>query len=183
VPEHHPPEVRASDADRDRVLDVLRAAAGDGRLTAAEHETRAGAALAARTVGDLAVLTADLRGPAAAPEPAPDVVRVKQRGGTLRRAGRWTVPRVLELKTSWCEVTLDFTEAVLRHDTLRLDLDVKGGSLVLLAAPGMTFESGDLAVSYTDVDLGSGPPGGAPGVRVAVAGKVKYGDLQVHWPG
>jgi hypothetical protein len=183
VLERHPPEARASDADRDRVLDVLRAAVGDGRLTADEHEARAGAALTARTLGDLAGLTADLPGPAAPAGPGPDVARLKQRYGALRRAGRWSVPPVLELKTSWCTVTLDFTEAAISHATLRLDLDVKGGSVVLLAAPGMVIESGELDVRYTDVDLGAGPPSGAaPGVRLLIAGKMRYGEIQARWP-
>ena len=39
------PELRASDADRDRVVEVLRGAAADGRLTAAELDERLGAAL------------------------------------------------------------------------------------------------------------------------------------------
>jgi Domain of unknown function (DUF1707) len=57
-----PPEVRASNADRDRVVDVLRAAAGDGRLTGDEFDERLEAALSSRTLGELAVLTADLAG-------------------------------------------------------------------------------------------------------------------------
>src|SRR6516165_1033052 len=48
------PEMRASDADRDRVVDVLRDAAGDGRLTADEFEERMEAALSSRTLGELA---------------------------------------------------------------------------------------------------------------------------------
>jgi len=54
------PEVRASDADRDRVVDVLREAVGDGRLRADEFDERMEAALSSRTLGELAGLTADL---------------------------------------------------------------------------------------------------------------------------
>ena len=54
------PELRASDADRDRVVDVLRVAAGDGRLAADELDERQEAALSSRTLSELAVLTADL---------------------------------------------------------------------------------------------------------------------------
>src|SRR2546422_4850051 len=54
------PELRASHADRDRVVDVLRIAAGDGLLTADELDGRLEAALSARTVRELTVLTADL---------------------------------------------------------------------------------------------------------------------------
>jgi hypothetical protein len=44
------PEQRASDADRDTAVDILCAAAADGRLTLAELDERAGAALSARTI-------------------------------------------------------------------------------------------------------------------------------------
>jgi hypothetical protein len=46
------PDLRASDADRDRVIDVLRAATADGRLTADEFSERMEAALASRTFRD-----------------------------------------------------------------------------------------------------------------------------------
>ena len=54
------PELRASHEDRDRVVELLRTAAGDGRLTAEELDERLEAALTARTHSELAVLTADL---------------------------------------------------------------------------------------------------------------------------
>jgi hypothetical protein len=56
------PGLRASDADRDLAVDVLCVAAGDGRLTAAELDERLEAALTARTIGELAAVTADLPG-------------------------------------------------------------------------------------------------------------------------
>ncbi|MGH3181462.1 MAG: DUF1707 SHOCT-like domain-containing protein, partial [Streptosporangiaceae bacterium] len=43
-------------------VDILRVAAGDGRLTPAEPDGRLEAALTARTIGELATLTADLPG-------------------------------------------------------------------------------------------------------------------------
>lgn len=48
-------------ADRDRAVDVLRIAAGDGLLTADELNERLEAALPARTLSELTALTADLR--------------------------------------------------------------------------------------------------------------------------
>ena len=50
------PELRASHEDRDRVVEILRVAAGDGRLTAAELDERLEAALTARTNSELAVM-------------------------------------------------------------------------------------------------------------------------------
>jgi uncharacterized protein DUF1707 len=48
------PVLRASDADRDRVIELLRAAVADGRLVPAEFDERVDAALAARTIDALA---------------------------------------------------------------------------------------------------------------------------------
>jgi Domain of unknown function (DUF1707) len=60
--------LRASDKDRDQVADILREQYAQGRLTIEEFEERSAAALAARTMGDLAPLTRDLP---VAPAPAP----------------------------------------------------------------------------------------------------------------
>jgi len=178
VPEDVPPAgMRASDADRDRVVDVLRAAAADGRLTPEELGQRVPAAYSARTLGELARLTADL-----ADRPV-DVIRIGQRGGSVRRAGRWVVPRRLELRPSWCDVMLDFTGAVIGHDTLRIDLNMRGGSLVLVARPGMVVDSGALVVRHGDVDIS---PLASPGVpvtlRVRLAGRMRYGWVEARWP-
>ncbi|WP_199816609.1 DUF1707 domain-containing protein [Streptomyces griseus] len=54
------PGLRVSDQERDAALDVLAAALAEGRLDPHEHAERAEAALAARTAGELAALTADL---------------------------------------------------------------------------------------------------------------------------
>jgi hypothetical protein len=48
------PVLRASDADRDRVIELLRAAVADGRLDQAEFDERVDAALTARTIDALA---------------------------------------------------------------------------------------------------------------------------------
>jgi Domain of unknown function (DUF1707)/Domain of unknown function (DUF4190) len=52
--------MRASSADRERAVDVLKAGFAEGRLTQDEYNDRMGRAYAARTYGDLATLTADL---------------------------------------------------------------------------------------------------------------------------
>ena len=62
------PHLRASDADRAGVADVLGRAMSSGRLTVAEYDDRLSRAYAARTLGELAELTTDLP---AAPAPAP----------------------------------------------------------------------------------------------------------------
>ena len=184
-----PPEVRASDADRDRVLDVLRAAVGDGRLTADEFEERMEAALSARTLGALAVLTADLGRPgtglAAATGTAAatveDVVRIDHKGGSVQRTGGWVVPRRIELRSSWSDVKLDFTEAVIVTDTLVVEMDMRGGALVMVTTPGVVVDAGSLTVRYTDVDVRSGGEPGVPVVlRVRLTGRMKYGSVEVR---
>jgi DUF1707 SHOCT-like domain len=74
APDHGP--LRASRADREQVVDLLKAAFVEGRLTQDELDGRIGQALAARTSAELAALTADLpaepeRAPIAAPASAP----------------------------------------------------------------------------------------------------------------
>lgn len=71
------PHHRASDAERDATAERLRVAGGDGRLDPEELEERLDAAYAAKTVGELAVLTRDLP---AAPAAKPTVVPNSERG-------------------------------------------------------------------------------------------------------
>jgi hypothetical protein len=59
--------MRAGDADRERVLDRLRAAHIEGRLTTDEFDERITATLAARTYGELGAITTDLPGEPPAP--------------------------------------------------------------------------------------------------------------------
>ncbi|MFI9819969.1 DUF1707 and DUF4190 domain-containing protein [Streptomyces sp. NPDC052013] len=62
------PSMLASHADRERAVDVLRAGFGEGRMEQQEFERRVARAYAARTVGELALLVADLpQGPAPHP--------------------------------------------------------------------------------------------------------------------
>jgi hypothetical protein len=52
--------LRASTADRERAIDVLKAAFAEGRLDQEEYTDRVGQAHASRTYGDLGALIADL---------------------------------------------------------------------------------------------------------------------------
>ncbi|MEV0170792.1 DUF1707 and DUF4190 domain-containing protein [Streptomyces sp. NPDC050803] len=73
----------ASHADRERAVDVLRAGYAEGRLEQPEFEKRVSRAYAARTVGELALLVADLpQGPV--PQQAP-LTPVAQTFLTVRR--------------------------------------------------------------------------------------------------
>jgi hypothetical protein len=104
-------ELRASDADRERVAAVLRRAAGEGRIELGELDERLAAVYAARTYADLEPITRDL--PADGEDPQPPVpvpmrrADVPERFGGVptssggfalmsgfERKGRWVVPRV-----------------------------------------------------------------------------------------
>ncbi|MEU0220953.1 DUF1707 domain-containing protein [Streptomyces sp. NPDC006265] len=176
------PEVRASHADRDRAVDVLRVAAGDGRLTLEELEERLETALCARTVGELAVLTADLpavAGPASGE--AGDALRIRQEGASTRRGDGWVVPRRLEIRSAWGEVTLDFTDAVITHDTLDIDLDLRAGALKLLTRPGVVVDTGGLGMNYSETKARR--PVDAPvRLRIRVTGEIHYGQIVVRPP-
>jgi hypothetical protein len=67
------PAMRAASTDRERAVDVLKAAFAEGRLSQDEYNDRMGRAYAAKTYGELAALTADLPAgpyPTAWPVPA-----------------------------------------------------------------------------------------------------------------
>jgi hypothetical protein len=175
------PEQRASHADRDRAVEILRVAAGDGRLTPAELDERLEAALTARTGSELAALTADLQG--GQPQ-AKDLVRIDQRFGDVSRVGRWVVPRRMEIRTRAADVKLDFTEAVITHDTLHLDLDVGPGSdLTLVVKPGIVVDADDVTATLGDIKVRpAGDPHAPVILRVELAGRIRGGDLVVRLP-
>ena len=183
-----PPELRASHADRDRAVDVLRVAAGDGRLTATELDERLAAALSARTVSELKTLTADLppvsatSGGAVVAE-VKDVLRIDQKWSTVERVGRWVVPRRLELAVEWCKVTLDFTQAVITQDTLRIDMDMSGKTLTLIAKPGIVVDTDALNLEFSKVRIRHAPDPATPvTLRVELVGRKKHGSVVVRYP-
>lgn len=144
---------RASDADRDRVAEILRVAAGDGRLTLDELDERLGVALSARTRSELTALTADLHEVAERTR-SKDLVRMTKSHGDIRRKGRWAVPREMEIRITAGDVTLDLTEAEITHDSLHIDiqLDMRGG-LILVIKPGIVVDADDVTVSWGDIKV------------------------------
>src|SRR5690606_15572734 len=88
----HTPEIRASDAEREEVVQRLAEHAVTGRLTLAELEERTTRAYAATTRTELAKLTADLPATVAQPEQRRKPTRwvLSVMGGAEKR-GRWRV--------------------------------------------------------------------------------------------
>jgi hypothetical protein len=74
-------------------VDILRVATGDGRLTLAELEERLEVALSARTIGELAALTADLPGGTALYGAAPRPAALHPAAGA--EPSRWALLRSL----------------------------------------------------------------------------------------
>jgi len=181
-----PAELRASHGDRDRVVELLRVAAGDGRLTAEELDERLEVALTARTYGELAALTTDLPAvPGFAPEaPTPkDVMRIDCGSGRVRRDGRWIVPQRIEVRVTSGNVKLDFTDAVLSQPRLLIDAEVRSGRLTLVTKPGIMVDADDVAIKSGNVKVRQ-PWGESVPVtlRVDVSGKVRSGRITARPP-
>jgi hypothetical protein len=83
--------LRASDADRDTVVDILCAAVGDGRLTLAELDGRVGAALSGRTRTELLALISDLPGTPPANGRTPSRSRPRAARSPATEPSRWSL--------------------------------------------------------------------------------------------
>jgi Domain of unknown function (DUF1707) len=183
---HGSSELRASHADRDQVVEKLRVAAGDGRLTPEELDERLEAALTAKTYADLAALTADLpavRQPAGVARQPRDLLRFDRRGGNVRQSGHWAVPARIEADVRGGNVRLDLTEAVVTYPTLDVEADVRGGSLVLVIKPGIAVDANDMTMIGGNVKFRSGA--NTPGpvtLHVALSGQVRGGNVVVRLP-
>ncbi len=172
-----PRDLRASDADRERVVALLTQAASDGRLTLGEHAERAERAYAARTLGDLSVLTTDLAAPSAQPIRLDTRRSVAAVFGKERRDGRWVVPESLAVTAIFGEVVLDLREALLQASRITLLVTVIGGTVQLIVPEGVAVEMTGTSVLARKVSGSGVPP--MPGVPVievralALAGRIK----------
>jgi hypothetical protein len=107
--------VLASDADRDAAASALAESVAAGQLSLAEHNARLDALFAARTVDQVAAVTADLSALPArrgALYRAADPYRLMVVGGTARRAGRFHIGRFCTLTAACATVDLDLRSAV-----------------------------------------------------------------------
>ncbi|WP_312018520.1 DUF1707 domain-containing protein [Streptomyces sp. I05A-00742] len=173
------PALRASDADRDRIADILREALAEGRLTADEHADRVDAVYRARTVAELEPLVRDLPAatgarPAAGPGPvdpyeAPPALAenlVAVFGGATRR-GRWRAGGRLNAFALFGGVEIDLTEALFEQRTVVINtwalfggVDIKVPENVSLRSTGTGIFGG------FDVDGHESPDEGAPAVLI-----------------
>jgi hypothetical protein len=134
LPERQHPHahLRASDTDRDQVVDVLRDALMSGRLSQDEHAERLEQTLQAKTLGELEPITRDLvvpgqaaPAPAAAAVPSNSPVPIEEPAnpadsfdtmvaifGGGERKGRWRVKRRTNAVAVFGGHDLDMTDAV-----------------------------------------------------------------------
>jgi hypothetical protein len=160
-------------------VEILQVAAGDGRLSLTELDERLDAALSARTIGELKGLTADLPLEGMPPQ-ARDLIRIDQRFGHVTRTGRWLVPRRMEILLMFCEAKLDFTDALVTHNTLDIDVDLRiGGNLTLVTRPGILVDTDGLTRSRGDIKI---RPASDPGAPVILTGQSRGGDITARSP-
>ncbi len=166
------PELRASDADRERVAVVLRDHCAEGRLTLEELAGRLDRTYSARTVGELEALTTDL--PVPAPSSAPARPKRKARrfviaifGGSDRR-GRWRVARRVFVLTLFGGADLDFREAQIEDDVVTITMLTLFGGGDLYVPEGVEVDVGGFAIFGGNDEFGHDVPPrpGAPLIRI-----------------
>jgi hypothetical protein len=180
-PRQAPRDLRASDADRDRVLALLADAVSDGRLTIDEHAERVQRACTARTLGELADLTADLVVASAQPVRLDGGRVISGIFGPARRGGRWVVPETLTVNALFGEVEMDLTQAILQARHVQLLTTVIGGRLRLIVPDGVT-----VAVNAHQVLArrrgATPPPASSDTPVIEVKGVVLGGEVIVRTP-
>ena len=180
-------DLRASHEDRDRIVELLRVSAGDGRLSVEELDERVEAALTARTYRELEALVTDLPaspGPmAGVPARPKELVRIECGSGSAKRDGRWAVPQRMEVRIQSGSVTLDFTQAQLSWPTLQIDAEVHSGQLKLITKPGIVVDTDDVSVRSGSVKVKAPWGNDVPAtLRIDVAGKIGSGAITARPP-
>ncbi|MEU9924512.1 DUF1707 domain-containing protein [Streptomyces griseoluteus] len=191
------PDLRASDADRERVAEILRDGLAEGRLDMAEFEERLDAAYRARTYGELAPLTSDL--PAAAPpasftkRPVDDgswASRIVGGEGTstgavavlsgFQRKGRWTVPKKFTCFAFMGGGEIDLREAFFADREVEISCVAVMGGLEVIVPPGVEVVVRGIGImggfEHPDRDEPGDP--GAP--RVIISGFAFWGGVGVE---
>ncbi|PSM43734.1 hypothetical protein C6Y14_08910 [Streptomyces dioscori] len=199
------PELRASDADREQVAEVLRDALAEGRLDMAEFEERLESTYKARTYGELEPITRDLPG-AGAVAPAPAVSMVKRSAGAVgprdwasrivggegtsrwgvavmsgfERRGHWTVPKRFNCFAFWGGGVVDLREANFADGEVVVNCVAVMGGLNVVVPPGVEVVVRGIGV-MGGFDHGQEGVAGEPGApRVVVTGFAFWGGVGVE---
>jgi hypothetical protein len=172
-----PRHLRASDADRERIANVLREAAGDGRLTMAELDERLDAVYAAKTYAELEPITHDLPAtgegyvPAASSSVAVDPARFGAQGtsagavailGGFSRKGNWVVPRHFNAFMLLGGGEIDLREARFEDREVSIHIvAILGGCEVIVPEDATVRVTGvGILGAFEHSDSGGGSPDG-----------------------
>jgi hypothetical protein len=193
VPEPH--EMRASNADRERIAKILHDAMAEGRLTVNELEERLDQVYAAKTVGELVPLTRDLPvSNALAPIPntalAPTPDRVGGRGTSsvaiaimagAQRRGPWTVPPTFTAFAMMGGIEIDLTEARFEDAETTIQAFAIMGGIEITVPDDITVHVTGIGFmgAFDDNARVNGPPGG-PVVKITGFGF--WGGIEVKRP-
>lgn len=170
--------MRASDDDRHRVSEILRVAAGEGRLSLSELEDRLELAFAAKTYADLDEVVADL--PADDTRGDSDELVLDAVLTDVRRFGAWVVPRIVTVKPMIGDIKLDFRKANCRHAIVDIRIVAGMGSVILIVPEGWAVIVDHVRTTMGTVrnDRQRHADAGKPFIRVT--GNVGTGSLRVR---
>jgi hypothetical protein len=192
--------LRASDADRDHVAALLGQALAEGRLNAEEHAERLESVYAAKTLGELRPLVADLpvsftpptagaprqpadRSDAASLANMPPTDTVMAVFGEQKRRGRWLVRSGLDAKAIFGSVELDLTEAVLEQRELTISVTSILGEVTLIVPEGvMVVNEGTAILGERNMSLSQEEPYTAETPIVHVRGFTLLGSVEAKRP-
>jgi hypothetical protein len=185
--EAQPPDLRASDAERDATIERLRDAAGEGRLTLEELTDRIEDAAQARTRGELDSLVRDLPAvgtttattPVARPLLPAAPVKQTSVFGDVRRSGQWLVPAQGSWQTVFGDVVLDLREARIPAAELHVRAGTVFGDIDLLVPEGVEVEVRAGTV-FGDVRQEAGDATAPSAPRILLTGGTVFGDVKVR---
>jgi Domain of unknown function (DUF1707) len=175
-----PAELRISDQERHQVAEVLRQAAGEGRIDLEELDERLDATFSAKTYADLVPITADLpaTGQKAMPvqRPAGHVVAGPAYQSSFammsetKRSGRWQVGASHSSFALMGSVVLDLRQAIFAAPEIIINASTLMGSVEVIVNPSTLVVSeghgfmGDFSESRSRTPLEATPD--SPVVRV-----------------
>jgi hypothetical protein len=177
--------LRVSDAERSHVVELLQKAIGQGLLNLDEFTARTDTALAAKTRAELNTVLVDLPGLVHREATSPrhsQPVELRATMSSLKRTGRWVVPPSLIVRSKMGAAMLDFTEAVIAHQEVRIEVDVSGGGVELLVPENATVNTDDLDVTLGSVKDKSGRDTRSGGTHFVITGTMQAGSLKINRP-
>ena len=177
-------DLRPSDRDRERVVELLREAGAEGRIDTAEFDERLAAAHAARTYATLDVLTRDLPAAGATTQEPAAGGRRSGRGSGLAfsllsgfaRKGAWTVPPLFTAVCLGGGGLLDLSEARFTGKDTRIRAFALCGGMKILLPDDVDADVNGFGLMGLFTRKANGP--GAPGApRVTVRGFALFGGI------